>query len=250
VNILVARVTKAPADRVLTFKEAFWMHAPRLALLLCAFLTTAFAADRLQQTLALMDQAAVSFKGLTADITKVAYRSVIQEREEEKGTIAVRRPKPKDLQMLMDIREPDPQQFQLLARTVRVYNPRTKSGQEYALGKYGSVVNEYMLLGFGSSTKDLQQAFTIGKSEPDAIGGRQTTRIELTPKKPDTAIHLVRADLWISDETGIALQQKLYTGTEGDYFLATYSNMKLADVPESAVKLNASKNMKWETPLK
>jgi outer membrane lipoprotein-sorting protein len=226
------------------------MHIPRLALLFCAFLTMAAAADRLQQTLALMDQAAVSFKGLTADIAKVTYRSAITEREEEKGTIAVRRPKPKDLQMLMDIKEPDPQQFQLLARTARVYNPKTRSGQEYALGKYGSVVNEYMLLGFGSSPRDLQQAFTIGKSEPDPIGGRKATRIELTPRKPDTAIHLVRADLWISDETGIALQQKLYTGAEGDYFLFTYSNMKLADVPESAVALDAPRNIKWEHPLK
>ncbi|MGD0500829.1 MAG: hypothetical protein ABSC23_20640 [Bryobacteraceae bacterium] len=222
----------------------------RLVLLVCALAATAGAADRLQQTLGKMDQAAALFKGLTAGITKVHYTFVIQESDEQKGTIVVRRPKPKDMQVLLDIKEPAPQQVQLLARTVRIYDPAKKSGQEVPLDrKYGSLVNEYMLLGFGSSPTDLQQTFTIGRSESDAIGGRPATKIELTPKKVDTALHLIRAELWISDETGVALQQQFhYAG--GDYDLVTYSNMKLADVPESAVQLNAPRNIKWENPLK
>jgi|CZKE01.1.fsa_nt_gi outer membrane lipoprotein-sorting protein len=222
------------------------------ALLPILFLTTCAAADQLQQTLAKMDEAAASFKGLTADMKRVDYTFVIKEEDQSSGTIVVRRPKPKEMQMRMDIKEPDPQQISFLGRTAEQYNPKTNIDQivDDVDKKYGAVVNQYLLLGFGASSKDLQQVYTIAFGGPETIGDQKTTKIELTPKKPDTAFHLIKADLWISDQTGIAIQQQLhYLG--GDYKLATYSNMKInPNIPESAVKLNLPANVKREYPLK
>jgi outer membrane lipoprotein-sorting protein len=60
-------------------------------------------------------------------------------------------------------------------------------------------------------------------------------------------MQLSKVELWISDETGMAVQQKLYTGS--DYDLATYSNMKISpNIPESAVKLNPPKGVKVQHP--
>ena len=63
-------------------------------------------------------------------------------------------------------------------------------------------------------------------------------------------MHLKKVDLWISDETGIAVQQKLYFG-DADYDLATYSNMKInPDISESAVMLKLPKGVTRQHPQK
>jgi outer membrane lipoprotein-sorting protein len=208
------------------------------------------AADQLQQTVAKMEEAAASFKGLRADIKKANYTAVIQETDTQSGTIVVRRPKPKDTQLLMAIKEPDPQQISYAGRIVQQYNPKTNINSVIDVDKkYGGAVNEYMLLAFGASPKDLQQYYTLALGGAETIEGQKTTRIELTPIKPDTTMHLIKAELWISDQTGIAVQQKLnFAG--GNYDLATYSNMRLENVPESAVQLNLPANVKTEHPLK
>jgi outer membrane lipoprotein-sorting protein len=227
------------------------MRFVRPALPFILFLATCGAADQLQQTLAKMEEAAASFKGLTADIKRVNYTFVIQEEDQSSGTIVVRRPKPREWQMYMDIKAPDPQQISYAGHTAQQYNPKTNIESIYDVNKkYGSVVNEYILLGFGASPKELEQVYAIALGGVETIGGQKTTRIELTPKKPDTTLHLVKADLWISDQTGIALQQKLnFAG--GNYDLATYSNVRInPNIPESAVQLNVPDNVKKEYPLK
>ena len=155
------------------------------------------------------------------------------------------------MQMRMDIKDPNPQQVSFLGHTAQLYNPKTNIDSIIDVDKkYGAVVNEYMLLGFGSNSKDLQQVYTIVLGGSETVAGQKTTKIELTPRKPDTTVHLVKADLWISDQTGIAVQQQLeYKG--GDYDLATYSNMKInPNIPESAVKLDLPANVKRDYPLK
>ena len=218
---------------------------PRLALLLLAFFSTMSAAD-LPQILKKMDEAALSFKGLTADMNRELFTYFTKEHEAQSGTVVVRRPKPKDFEVLFEIKEPERQLVSLTGRTGLLYNPKTNTVQEWNLGKYSAAINQYLLLGFGSSSKDVQESYTIVGSSPAVIGGQQTTCIELTPRKPDTALHLVRAELWISDETGIAVQQKV-TYSSQNYDLVTYKNMKLrADIPESAVKMNLPKGVKRE----
>jgi len=109
--------------------------------------------------------------------------------------------------------------------------------------KLGAGVSRYMLLGFGSSSRDLGEAYKIGPGGPETVGGQKSTRIVLTPKKPDEVMHLKKVDLWISDATGIAVQQQLYTG-DADYDLATYTNMKInPDIAESAVALKLPKGV-------
>ena len=224
----------------------FALAAPLLILLPIACI----AADQLQQTLAKMDEASASFKGLTADMQKVHYTFVIQEADKSSGSIVVRRPKQKEMQMRMNIKEPAPQQVSYMGHTAQQYNPKTNIVSIYDVAKYGAAVNEFMLLGFGSSPKDLQQVYSIALAGTETVEGQKTTKIELTPIKPDSSLHLAKADLWISDQTGIAVQQQLHFAG-GDYDLATYSNMKInPNIPESAVKLNMPANVKTEYPLK
>jgi len=227
------------------------MRFVRPAFLSLLFLTTCIAADQLLQTLAKMEALAASFRGLRADVKMASYTAVIQQTDSSSGTVVVRRPKSKDPQAKWIVKEPEPKQFSFLGRVADVYNPKTNIDDTYDVDKkYGGAVNEYMLLGFGASPKDLQKYYTIALGGPETVEGKKTTRIELTPIKPDTTLHMIKAELWISDESGLAVQQKLnYAG--GNYTLATYSNMLLdPNIPESAVQLDLPPNVKHEHPLK
>ena len=209
---------------------------------------TAPAADKLlQETFVRMDAAAASFKGLTADVRKVAYTAVIQEGSTDIGTMAVKRSKPHDLRALVNIKQPDPKQVGFSDHIALIYYPKTKTVQVAQLDKKSStLVEQLLLLGFGSTSGEIESAYTVNLGGPDTVNGQKTVRIELTPKSPEKLAGFTRIDLWISDSSGLAVQQKLFQAG-GDYTMATYSNMKLeANLPDSAVKLELPKDVHRE----
>jgi outer membrane lipoprotein-sorting protein len=111
-------------------------------------------------------------------------------------------------------------------------------------------MEQFLKLGFGSNSKDLLDAYSVKLGGPEAIGGEPATRIELIPKSKDLLATFPKFELWISDNTGISLQQKMYQPGK-DYSMATYTNMQvLANVPDSAVTLNLPKGVNREYPLK
>jgi outer membrane lipoprotein-sorting protein len=208
------------------------------------------AADSsLAATLARMDEAAARFKGLQADMQKIAHTAVINEDSADAGTIAVKRPKPNDIRVLMSFQQPNRRQVMIAGVKGAIYYPGINTVQEYDLGKSRTLVEQFMLLGFGSNSRDLESAYSIRLGGPETVAGQKATRLELIPKSRDVLAHLKRVDLWISDAMGIAVQQKLYE-TGGDYLLATYTNIKLSNLPDSAVKLDLPKSVKREYPQK
>ena len=204
----------------------------------------------LAATLARMDEAAAKFKGLQADVQKISHMAVINEDTVEAATIAVKRPKPNDIRVLFDFKPPNPKQVAIAGVKAAIYYPEINTVQEWDMGKDRSLVEQFMLLGFGSNSKDLESAYSIRLGGPETVAGQKATRIELIPKSQDVLEHLKRVDLWISGTMGIAVQQKLFE-PGGDYLLATYTNIELRlNLPDSAVKLNLPKNVKWEYPQK
>jgi outer membrane lipoprotein-sorting protein len=209
------------------------------------------AADSsLAATLARMDEAAAKFKGLQADVQKVSHTAVINEDSADTGTIAVKRPNAHDIRVLINFQSPNPKQVMIAGIKVGFYYPGINTVQEFDLGKSRTLVEQFMLLGFGSNSRDLKSAYSIRLGGPETVAGQKATRIELIPKSQDVLAHLKRVDLWISDAMGIAVQQKLYE-TGGDYLLATYTNIKLRpNLPDSAVRLDLPKSVKREYPQK
>lgn len=207
------------------------------------------AGGPLESTLAKMDAAAGPFKGLSADIKRVHHTAVINEDSIDEGSILIKRPKPHDTRMFFDIKKPDAKQVAFDGRKVEEYFPVSQIVQEYDVSKYRSMVDQYLLLGFGSSSKELQDAYTISVGGPEMVGTEKTTRLELIPKSPDAQAHLKRVELWISDATGLPVQQKFYE-PGGDFDVASYTNIKVnPNLPDSALKLNLPKGVKREKPV-
>jgi outer membrane lipoprotein-sorting protein len=85
---------------------------------------------------------------------------------------------------------------------------------------------------------------------PDTVGSEKTTRLELIPKSAEMLKYFKQIDLWISDSSGLPVQQKALA-PNGDYNQATYSNMVLnPKLPDSAVTLTLPPGVKVEHPQK
>jgi outer membrane lipoprotein-sorting protein len=217
--------------------------------ILAALLTFA-AADPLAAILAKMDQASVGFKGFSADVRRVQHTGVINEDIADTGTFLMKRPKPNEARFLFEVKEPDAEEVSFDGRKLEQYLPKAQTVEEYDVSKYKGLVNEFLLLGFGSSSKELQTGYTITYGGPETIESVKTTRLQLIPKSPDMRAHLTKVDLWISDATGLPVQQKFYM-PGADYQMATYSNIKLnPNIPDSALRLELPKGVKREYPGK
>jgi len=202
----------------------------------------------LDAALARIDQASAGFKGLTANIRKVAHTDVVDKDDIDSGTIVVKRFKAHDIRIRIDLKDPRQQTVTIGEGKAIVFSPLTNEAQEFNLGKDRSMVDQFMLLGFGSTSAELKSAFDVTFGGPDTVNGEQAIRLVLAPKDKELLIHIKRCELWISDK-GITVQQKFYTGGK-DYLLSTYSRMMLNPaIADSAVKLDLPRGVK-STKLK
>jgi outer membrane lipoprotein-sorting protein len=212
-----------------------------LVLWLAAVGTAAAAAapDPLEAALARMDLAAANFKGLSADVAKVAHNALLNDDDRFNGTIAVRRPRARELTFVLDILPPDPKKVRLTGHKLEMYYPKKNELQIVDLDKKGSkVVDQFMLLGFGSTSAELRSAYRLEFGGPETVAGQKSVRLVLTPKAPEVLAKLPKFELWLSDSMGIAVQQKLWE-PGGDYEMATYTNIRLGAGPGE---------LKWDVP--
>jgi outer membrane lipoprotein-sorting protein len=216
----------------------------RVALALCVAgicaAVPASGADQLQAALDRMDQAAAKFKGLSAEVTKVSHLAVLNDDDDFfTGTIAVRRSKPHELSFVVDVLKPDPKKVRLIGHKLEMYYPKTNEKQIIDLDKKGSkLVDQFMLLGFGSTSSEIRSAYKVDLGGPETVAGQTTVRLVLTPKSPEVLAKLTRFELWISDSLGVAVQQKLWEPGD-DYTLFTYTNVRLHAFPQE---------LKWDVP--
>lgn len=224
------------------------MRSNRLSVL---FLTLPLFAnvDSSDAALARLDRAASGFKNMSASIRRTSHTAVINEDNVDSGTMLLKRAGPKDTRMLIDLTEPDPKTVAFQGRKLEIYYPKIETVQEYDVGKNKNLLDQFLLLGFGSTSKELESAYDIRVVGPETVAGQKTTRLELIPKSPDVQQHLKKVELWIA-ESGYPAQQKFYLPA-GDYSLVTYTNLTPnVDMPDSALKLKLQKNVKREYPQK
>ncbi len=209
----------------------------------------AAAGNSLEATFANIDRAAARLTGVTADLRYVAYTAVIKAEDVQTGKFLLKRTKKShETLALFDVQQPEPKAYAMDAHKGEIYLPAAQTVQQYDLGKYKSMINEFLLVGFGSTSKELRTSYSIVLGGPETIGFEKTTRLELTPKSPEKLMDVKRIDLWISDASGMVAQQKFYS-TGGDYKIATYTNLMLnPNLADSAVRLNLPKGVKREYP--
>jgi len=143
------------------------------------------ARDQLQATFDRMDRAAASFKGLSAEVTKISHNALLNEDDSFTGSIAVRRgPKQRDLALWWTscIR---PQEGSADRPQGGMYYPKTNTKQIIDLDKKGSkdggpVSVAGLRQRFGRDSKRLHG----GTRRAGNRGRQKTVRLVLTPSPP------------------------------------------------------------------
>jgi outer membrane lipoprotein-sorting protein len=213
--------------------KTHWKIVASAAIALCNAAALAQNAD-LQKVLSQMDAASAKFQSAQADFSFDLYTAVVQSHDVQTGTIAFRRAGGAT-QMIMHVKtdEGGPSLKDVLYKNGELdyYQPAVK--QETIL-KAGSNYERYFTLGFGGSGKDLAANWNIKDLGSETVDGVQTAKLDLTPKTPsDQFTHIT---IWIDPQRGVSLKQEVFQDS-GDSRTATYSNIKLNDVPASAFTL-------------
>jgi outer membrane lipoprotein-sorting protein len=203
------------------------------------------AADPLTDVFARMDKTAQKFMGMTANIQETVHTEIVNDNTISTGTIKLRRAKPNDMGVLVEFTNPDaPRSVELSGAKAYLYNPKTKTEQEYDVANNQHIMEQLFELGFGATSSEIKQNYEVTWVGSESIDGKPTSHLKLIPKSADVLQKLKQADLWISDSLGMPVQQKLLTTASGDYTVFKYSNLKIANsLSDNDLKLKVPKGI-------
>jgi outer membrane lipoprotein-sorting protein len=186
-----------------------------------------------------MDKAASDFHSLTADIEHIKYTDVVKDTSTENGQIFVRR----DQKMRIEFNKPDPRVILRTGDSLFVYTPKINRVEEYNLGKNRALVDQYVLLGFGTKSQNMQKSYDIVLTGEEEIDQHKTFLLALAPKSEDVRKQITKIQMWIDSSSWLPVQQKFFEAGSGDYFIFKYSNMmKNLKIADSKFKPDWPKN--------
>jgi outer membrane lipoprotein-sorting protein len=201
-------------------------------------------AQSVEAVLARMDQAAPTFRGMTADVEMKTYTAILSDTTTENGTLKMQRLKTGDVRAIIDFSaQTDARVIAFLGSIVRIYYPNLKAYQDYEVGKNTDVLNQFLLLGFGSSGRQLAQSYQITMDGTEKVAGQETTKLLLTPKDQKVKEHLAKIEIWVPENAAYPVQQQFYEPS-GNYRLVTYTNIKVNPPSHGALELKLPKGVK------
>jgi outer membrane lipoprotein-sorting protein len=146
---------------------------------------------------------------------------VVNDRSSETGQMDVRR----DGKMRIDLASPDPKTILRDGDHIYIYTPRTRRVEEYDIGKHRDVVDQLLLLGFGTTGENLKKEYLITLQGEENVDGQRVVRLELTPRSNEVRKQISKIELWLNEANWIPAQQQFYeTGSE-DYSIIRYQNV-------------------------
>lgn len=188
--------------------------------------------ETLESVQAKMDDAAKDFHSLSADVQRTKVTVVVNDRSTESGTIRVRGDK-----MLLQLKAPEPRTVLRNGDNLYLYTPGLQRVEEYNLGKHRGLVEEFLLLGFGTSGRDLRKAYRVTMVGEPVLEKKKTVELELTPKSSAVQKQISKVNLWLDRSTMLPVQQEFYETGSGDYSIVTYSHVvENSEIPESIFK--------------
>ena len=195
--------------------------------------------------LAMMDRSAQDFHTLTADMEHTKYTAVVKDASTETGHIFVRR----DEKMRIEILQPDSRTILRTGDSLFVFNPKINRVEEYDLGKNRSLVDQYVLLGFGSRIDNLKKGYLVALVGEEELDHKKTVVLELTPKAEQVRSQIIKIHMWIDEASWMPVQQKFFEAGTGDYFQFHYMNeLKNLKIPDAKFKQDWPKGVSRVKP--
>lgn len=196
----------------------------------------------LKQILSHMNDTGKHLKTIAGDFEYTKVTVLVNDRSTETGELYLRKGKPPDL--LLKFEKPDQKVILLKKNKAEMFMPKINQIQEYDLSKHAGLVDQFLLLGFGTDSDELKKAYDIKYVDEVQLGGDMAVALELTPHDPNVAAQIAKIQLWISEESWLPLQQKFFEPS-GDYLETHFSSLKVnRPIPNSTFKIDAPDDAK------
>jgi outer membrane lipoprotein-sorting protein len=230
----------------------------RIAML--AFALTSLRAEALSDILARMDQAAVKFQSFSATTKTIDYTAVLDDKDDKKepsdlaitkqtGVMRLKKTKG-GMQGVVIFDEPNPRTIHFAGKTLQVYYPKANNVEIYDAGKHTNVIDEIILLGFGTSGAELRKNYQVTLAGTETLNGVQASRLELIPKSDEVRQYASKIELWIPEGDSNPIQEKV-TQPNKDYHLVQFSDRKInPPIPDSDFSLKLPPGVKKVYPQK
>lgn len=203
-----------------------------------ACLAAVAAADPLQQVLARMDKAASDFKSMTAKVTYVTHTDVLNEDDKETGVMTLKKVHEGEVQGLVDFTSPDKKTIAFEKRRVQEYLPKLKTVQVFDLAKHGAQLDEFIMMGFGTSGTELAKDFDVTVLGTENWQEQPAIHLQLLPKTAEFKQYVTKIELWIPQQGAPYPLHEKISEPSGDYRLVTYTDLKInPPLPSDALKL-------------
>jgi outer membrane lipoprotein-sorting protein len=171
--------------------------------------------------LAMMDKSAKDFHTLTADIEHIKYTDVVKDTSTETGKLLVRR----DEKMRIEFFKPDRRTILRTGDSLFVFTPKINRVEEYDLGKNRDLVDQYVLLGFGTKSDNVRKSYEVNVIGETELDNKKTVQIELTPKSDQMRKQIAKIQMWIDKASWLPIQQKFFESGSEDYLIFHYTNV-------------------------
>jgi outer membrane lipoprotein-sorting protein len=167
-----------------------------------------------------LDRSAKDFHSLSADVERTKVTVVVNDKSTEDGTLLVHGDK-----MLLEMKQPNARTILRTGDNLFVYTPGLNRVEEYNLAQHRSLVDQYLLLGFGENGKDLQKSYLITLLGEPMVDDRKTIELELTPRSDEARNQISKIQIWFDESSWLPVQQQFNETGSGDYFVIRYSKL-------------------------
>ena len=170
----------------------------------------------------------------------VAHNAAVDVDTVSSGTIAIIGTTKNDTRALIRITDPAPNEIYFANGVSDIYTPKLQLIDEYQItGKFDALFQQFYLLGFGSSGKELQKAYTVNSVGNETVGAQKAAHLQLVPKAPYIAKEFTKVEMWLAENTGYPAQLR-FTSPAGDTTTVVYTNLAVnPTLSEGDLKLKA-----------
>lgn len=184
-----------------------------------------------------LNQASKSFRTLTASLEYTKVTVVVDHKSIETGQLYYS----KNNRVLIELHNPEPKKILFSDNKAEIYYPKMSQIQEFDLRKHRALVEQFLLLGFGSKGNDLKDSYLITVLGETKLAGNPNPvlQVELTPKDERIRNQIHKIQIWLDMASWVPVQQKFFE-VGGDFLMTRYTNIKVnVRLSRSKLRLNA-----------
>jgi outer membrane lipoprotein-sorting protein len=178
----------------------------------------------LTKTLAQMDTASAQFKSLQADFVWDEFQAVVQEDDDQSGTIYFVR-HGGSTSVAANIQKPAVKKLTFDGSELIIYTPGPNEELIYSAAKNKDQVEGFLTLGFGGSGADLKKNWDVTCAGMETIAGTPTVKLALISKEDSVRNMFSKVTIWVDPTRAISLKQ-VFEQPSGDKRTNTFTNIK------------------------